>query len=241
MDPRGSKGTTLLEMLLVLGLLLWVVHGAWKVGIVHRKAGAAVARRAEALETVRTLAWLLPQEISMGRSGVDWWTGGQDSLSLRAFRGTAMVLPGSGSGRELTICYRGIRAPDPEKDSLLVLGADGGWRARDLVDRIPRSRECLPHGMGREEVWTLDALPGDPVMARLFERGSYHFNGGALRYRRGEGGRQPLTPERIESGRFLGTEGQAYRFGWIITLEGGWVVPTGTGGWSPGVWRGRGW
>jgi hypothetical protein len=33
------------------------------------------------------------------------------------------------------------------------------------------------------------------VLARLFERGSYHLTGSALRYRRGGSGRQPLTPE----------------------------------------------
>ena len=33
------------------------------------------------------------------------------------------------------------------------------------------------------------------VVARLFERGSYHLSDATLRYRRGASGRQPLTPE----------------------------------------------
>jgi hypothetical protein len=46
------------------------------------------------------------------------------------------------------------------------------------------------------ETWRLDA-PADPhaVVARLFEKGSYHLALAALRYRRGASGRQPLTPE----------------------------------------------
>lgn len=39
---------------------------------------------------------------------------------------------------------------------------------------------------------------GIPVL--LFESGSYHISDGAFRYRRGDGGRQPLTAERIDVG-----------------------------------------
>jgi hypothetical protein len=38
-------------------------------------------------------------------------------------------------------------------------------------------------------------VPPQTVLVRLFERGSYHLSGSALRYRRGGSGRQPLTPE----------------------------------------------
>jgi hypothetical protein len=39
-----------------------------------------------------------------------------------------------------------------------------------------------------------------PSLVRLFESGEYHLADGALRYRRGGGGRQPLTPERLGLG-----------------------------------------
>ena len=38
------------------------------------------------------------------------------------------------------------------------------------------------------------------VLARVFERGSYHLEDRAIRYRAGDGGRQPLSEERLESG-----------------------------------------
>ena len=43
--------------------------------------------------------------------------------------------------------------------------------------------------------------------------------GGALRYRRGEGGRQPLTPENIETGSFRDGSEPGSTFGWEITLR----------------------
>jgi hypothetical protein len=40
----------------------------------------------------------------------------------------------------------------------------------------------------------------------VFERGSYHLEDRAIRYRTGDGGRQPLSEERLESGSaFLGS------------------------------------
>ena len=86
-----SRGATLLEAILAILLLTLVVPGAWKILAVQRAAGVHVARRAEGLETVRTVGWLLPREVSSGRPGVDWVSNGGDSLGLRAFRGQGMV------------------------------------------------------------------------------------------------------------------------------------------------------
>jgi hypothetical protein len=41
----------------------------------------------------------------------------------------------------------------------------------------------------------------------LFEAGSYHLSEGALRYRRGRGGRQPLTEEVLAGARLIDTLG----------------------------------
>jgi hypothetical protein len=45
------------------------------------------------------------------------------------------------------------------------------------------------------------------LLARVFERGSYHLEDRAIRYRLGEAGRQPLTAERLESGSSLVANG----------------------------------
>ena len=185
----------------------------------HREAGLSVAARAEGLETVRTLAWLLPQEVAVGREGLDWRVVDGDSLELRAFRGTALVETGSIKAQRFRVCYRGIRGPIPEKDSVLLLSKDGSWTVHDLEYRISISSRCggLENGSGEE--WTLSPGRSDALLARLFERGSYHLTGGALRYRRGDGGRQPLTPEKIRRGRFMGSAERGNPFAWEIVLH----------------------
>lgn len=120
---------------------------------------------------------------------------GGDSVRLRVFRGLAFMCPSGRAGRFLAR-YRGSRLPNSRKDSVLVLGPDGRWRAVDLIERRPTRLTCPGAPTEAVELWVLDppVLPGAAV-ARLFETGSYHLSGGAFRYRRGRGGRQPITPE----------------------------------------------
>ncbi|HIF20809.1 MAG TPA: hypothetical protein EYQ27_02630 [Gemmatimonadetes bacterium] len=86
----------------------------------------------------------------------------------------------------------------------------------------------------RLKSWRLSVTPDEPVvLARLFERGSYHISGKALRYRRGGAGRQPLTPEVLDtppsgfvrSAGSLGLEWMRARDGrvwhWVGFLAGG--------------------
>ncbi len=70
--------------------------------------------------------------------------------------------------------------------------ADGWWGA-DLTWRVTGGPSCAMDLGGRSEVWTIDPPVPGALVARIFERGSYHVSDGALRYRRGLGGRQPLT------------------------------------------------
>ena len=93
-----------------------------------------------------------------------------------------------------------------------MLDAEGRWRAVDLVS-VAAEPSCAGEapfdaGVGSVgERWRLGAAPADPVLLRLFETGSYHLSGGALRYRRGSGGRQPLTAAVLEGGGIVDTLG----------------------------------
>lgn len=207
-----------MEALLALLLLSVVVQGAWGVVARARTAAAYVAGQAEALETIRTLGWLLPEEVSGGRPGRDWWVGEGDSLPLRAFRGLAIVLDPGGPEDRIRVCYRGVRSPNPGKDSILVLGKEGRWAPHGLSDRSRVESSCFGIEGGWEEEWALSPPTEGPVLGRLFERGSYHLTNRALRYKRGAGGRQPLTPERIDEGRFLGFAGGDGAYAWEVLL-----------------------
>lgn len=224
----------MIELLVVLALLSLVVQLGWTVLSGQRRAATALSVRAEGLETIRTVGWLLPQELSGGEPEGDWWAAG-DSIVLRAFRGVGFVLGDSVRGDSVRVCYRGIRNPAPEKDSVLLLGIDGRWRAHDLVRRALLSGACVQTADASKEEWVLSPEPGRSVLVRLFERGSYHLSLGALRYRRGEGGRQPLTPERVQEGRIVVSPSLGGRVGWEVLLSG--VHPEGTGG----SWRGVVW
>ena len=218
--PR-APGFSLTEVLIVLLLLTLVVLGAWGVLVRHGNAGKAVALRAEALEMVRTLAWLLPRELSSSRAGSDWELRDPAYLQLRAFRGLGLKvdLP-SGPGAWM-VCYGGTRVPVPEKDSVLLLGSDGRWRAHDLRGRSSTGDPC-PGWPGRKvEGWVLFPAPGDAILGRVFETGSYHLADGALRYRRGEGGRQPLTPERLSGGAFHAPVVPGGFLTWDLEVVGG--------------------
>ena len=114
---------------------------------------------------------------------------------LRAFRGTGIVCPPDGISNELVVSFRGDRQPDPEKDSVLLIGVDGSRTVAGLSG-VGTAQEACGVGPRPPALWRLDRpVPVDIVLARLFERGSYHLSGSALRYRRGGSGRQPLTPE----------------------------------------------
>ena len=218
----GRRGFTLPELLLSLLLLGVVVQGGWTVFATFRRGAETIQEQAEALETVRTVAWILGQELAGGARDANWWGGPGDSLALRAFRGLAFLRERRGAG-ELAVCYRGLRSPDAEKDSLLVLDDAGGWHALDLLARIPGGEGCWDGTGGREELWTVETPPGIPGwhVARVFEMGSYHFTGKAFRYRGGRGGRQPLTPEVLREGSFHPTDPGPGGVEWRLVLEGG--------------------
>jgi prepilin-type N-terminal cleavage/methylation domain-containing protein len=164
------------------------------------------ARVSDELWAMRATRSVLRNEVVMGAPGVDWTSHAPDSLRVRAFRGLAFVC-GVGPDTSLVVRRRSPRRPDPAKDSLLVLDASGTWSVRDLAG-VTSSACPDPPGSAFTpgavtERWRMDEPAEDAVLVRLFERGSYHLASRALRYRRGGGGRQPLTAEVFETARFV--------------------------------------
>ena len=183
-----------------------ITQATWSVLAEQLRALRKAAGVGESLEAVRAGRVILGEEIRAGRPKGDRGAPVDDSLSLRAFRGVAVPCSsGAGPGQgERMVRYRGLRTPDPGKDSLLLLGMDGRWRLQPLARARPVPGYTGPcpeiDGGGRVEGWWVGGDGGgDFVLVRLFERGSYHVADRALRYRRGKGGRQPLTPEILDA------------------------------------------
>jgi hypothetical protein len=167
----------------------------------QRTLQVKMTRRAEALATVRTARNVLHAETRVGDPARDGWSVGTDSLAIRAFRGTALMCPLAGPSSEILVQVEGTRRPDVSKDSVLVVGEGGVAMALQLESRSRVEGGCPRGPGGTLERWGLSGeVPPGSVVARYFERGSYHLANGALRYRRGAGGRQPLTPSILDDG-----------------------------------------
>jgi len=196
---RARGGFSLAETLvaLLLGLLLITLALRSLAGV--RVVAERLERRGEVLDALRTARHVLARELRAGPGFVVAAEPSADTLAVRALRGVALVCPGSADGREVTVVPDGSRAPDPAKDSVWLLGSEGEARALAIVGAGP-GPTCAALSPGATLRWVLSGdLPRAPSVALWFESGSYHLSGGALRYRRGGAGRQPLTPEVLDT------------------------------------------
>lgn len=198
----GHAGVSLVETLLVLlitGLLLGVVAGTLE----HQNELVRIqARRAAFADALRVTGVVLQGELRWADPAHDVPVVESDSLQVRAARALGVVCGWQGTATLARL--RGIRRPNPDKDSVLLVPGQTVLAVRAAAE-APDA--CL-HGPD-ERVYrlTLDE-PAPRGVLLVFERGSYHLAGGAFRYRRGLAGRQPLTTEVLQQGRFRSVSGR---------------------------------
>lgn len=189
---RRHRGFVLAEAIVAGTLLLLVVQVAWWTTAAQSHVSTGVVAGARMLDETRLIHQVLSMEIRHGQSGDDWMVVDGD-LRLRAFRGlgfTCRTQPDDGWGVAVT----GYRRADSDKDSVLVLSADGSWRSTSLVRRTRQAGlDCQQLPGFSTEVWSLDPVPNRPLVALYFEKGAYRLTSDAFRYRRGQSGWQPLT------------------------------------------------
>lgn len=195
---RHVDGATLVETLVALLLGLLVLQAGMAAVGRTRLAQARTMERADALSAVRLTGSLLRAETEAGREGEDWVVDGA-SLALRAYRGTGLVCGEHEAPSVLVVSYGGYRRPDPTKDSVEVVYADGARAVIALTGSTSGPSTCWGAPLEGSLALELGApAPPGGVLARIFERGAYSLSDRALRYRRGAGGRQPLTPEILD-------------------------------------------
>lgn len=201
----GKRGFTLIEVLVAVMLSFLVATGAWSLISIHSRGSLEAVATADRLDATRIVRGILETELERGLEGRDWTLFDGDSLTVRGFRGVAVPC-GPAAGGMVRVLVRSVRRPDPAKDSVLLLFPEGRWEAVDLQSATPTSLGagggsasvaigvCASPGPDETlEDWTVSGLDGAFVVARIFERGSYHLVDDAFRYRIGAGGRQPLT------------------------------------------------
>ena len=193
MKLDGARpGVTLPELVLVAWLFSLVLLATARFAGAQAGLVAGSQDRVRAADAMRTADLVLTAELRY-TTAADRVTG-SDSVRLRAVRGSGVVCPG-GSG--LHISYRGVRRPDPSKDSVALVtdGATGG--TVHALDGAVADPTC-----GDYRLMVDPPVSATAGLALVFETGAYYLTDGALRYRRGRGGRQPVTETVLEAGRF---------------------------------------
>lgn len=201
---RCRAGGSLAELLLVAWLFALVLLGLARFAAAQGRLSAALTDAVRAEELFRSAPLVLGRETRY-LAAVDLLAASADSIRLRAIRGTGAICRGAGS--RIVIRYRGVRLPDPTKDSVLVVHA-GAAAGRALALAGSAGDTACGGGIRLD----LDGDPGGAGgFAMVFETGSYHVADGAVRYRRGAAGRQPLTESLLGGGELvrIGSPGTA--------------------------------
>lgn len=192
MKPRS--GSALLELVTSLTLLALLL--ALCAGLVRSQSVLvrSISERAAASEAVRTARLVLRAE-SQDLAISDVRAIAADSFAARIFRAWGIVC--SIDSTRTMMRYHGMREPEADKDSLLLVGSE---RAVAFEEAAPSPDPCatLP-GETLVAVRPARALRMNTVVL-LFESGAYHLSTRALRYRRGLEGRQPITDELFDDG-----------------------------------------
>jgi hypothetical protein len=203
----GREGGLLIETVIALALGAIVLGSLASLVTSGLRWTRWLIDRSEALEVVRTTWVILGEEVRGGRANDDWRVDDSGVLQLRSFQGVARICEVDAATSDWWVAYRGRRLPDPSRDSILALRPDGRWQSLDLASSTSSpgpTEKC--QSLDGESVlrWVVEGSgEAETILARTYETGSYHLVDGALRYRRGGGGRQPLTATRLSSGSSL--------------------------------------
>jgi hypothetical protein len=180
---------SVLELVLVCFLFTVLSAGAARYAAGQRRLSESQQSRVRFQELVRTTAVIVGGDVRF-LAVADITGSSDDSARIRAFRGGGVVC--GADGANVWIRYAGLRRPEPDKDSVLLL--DDGGEAVSAIVSTAVSDSC--DGSTR---FTIDPPASGPGGHGLvFETGTYTVGGGALRYRRGRGGRQPLTESLLD-------------------------------------------
>lgn len=186
-DRRGYTLAEALVALLVAGILIVGLAGV--LALVGRVA-LRLTQTAAAAETERVVPAVLGAELA-ALTAVDVAFGG-DSVRLRAFRAGGVVC--SLDGSELALEYGGVRRPEEEKDSVLLVWDDG--EAAFEIESV-LTGGCAGTESVRLHLVRPPQSDAPPLFALIYESGTYSIAASAFRYRRGHAGRQPLTAENL--------------------------------------------
>ncbi|MEO5511846.1 MAG: hypothetical protein ABIS27_14550 [Longimicrobiales bacterium] len=226
---RARDGYAVVEGIVVLGLSVLIGAALSAALLTQSRLARAVAERIAHNDAARMTLLVLPREIRLADPDRDVRASSADSLAGRWVRSSGTICASQGNLTWLRL--RGIRAPDPAKDSLLLVSSQ--QETVHVLSAFVRDQaHCAASADEQIYRTTLSATPPDGAVAMIFESGTYYLSQRALRYRLGGEGRQPLTEEFLRDG--LSTlqlvhadSSNVARFRISITLKPGLQYSTG--------------
>jgi len=197
--PRSVRGFASAEWIVAVALLFVLVGLSARLIAQLTQSGFAQLTAAEWGQQASLAGRVLRTELRRGRAGFDWSVHSGDSVSLRAFRGTGWICGRSPTvGSTVQVVFTGDRGANPSKDSVLVVGGEASAFALKVHGRRTRA-SCPGVTAPQIEEWDLSGPPPLEAVLRLFESGTYSVASGALRYRVGRGGRQPVAGSAFDT------------------------------------------
>lgn len=210
MMRRGFVLPEVMTALVLTGIVAGALFAMIRTQVRLASAGIERTSRADALR----VASLVIGAETRAVAPADIHGIGPDSLTVRIFRGTGIVCAHEDDVTHVR--YRGFRQPDPAKDSVLVADTEEVVS----VSGYATARPCHKTG----EVSLALRLGGAPqrvgTVLLVFETGTYYFSTRALRFRRGDEGRQPITDEMLDD-RHTGFTPAGSAFSARITMRAG--------------------
>lgn len=200
-------GWTVVEAVIALALGAIVTHVVVQSLLATHRIEAVLRTEVEKLSTLRVARGAIGRDLSHGSRGSDWQSYPPDSISLRAYRGIGVVCGALTAADTLYLGWSGLRNPNARKDSVSLLDENGNWEDFDLAADRAVNERCPADSTLALRRWTLDPAPAvAPVLARLWERGSYHVVDTVLSYRSrprkslaSKGNRQPISPASLQT------------------------------------------
>jgi hypothetical protein len=183
------------ELVLVAWLFAIVLAGIARFATDQNRLAGLQRDRVRYQEATRTGHVVLGAELRFMAPG-DVAATAPDSVRLRAFRGGGELC--SLDEEAVRVLYQGVRQPDPAKDSVLFVAPDSVE-----VRQLESARAASDCG-GSLQLKVLGTVPPGAAYVLVFETGAYVLADGAVRYRRGAGGRQPLTEPVLWNMEFQG-------------------------------------
>lgn len=191
MSLTGRRGTTLVELLVALGLLGVVSLAVVGVLVRTQRAYRALTAQIDRRQSLRAAAALLPTELrELDAADGDLVALAPTAITIRAPRELAVLcrdlvagLPGPAALTLRGTPRYGLRDADPDTDSLWILSPEPRWVLADVTS--VGSAPCADGSSGRRVTVTLPSAEAFPIGSPLlvFEDVTYRL------YRSSEDGR----------------------------------------------------